>query len=842
MRPMTSLPIESVLDELQRTLESQNRVLVVAPPGAGKSTLLPLSLLNADLSGADTSPQGVIWLLEPRRVAAEQVARRLASTLDENLGESIGLITGDFSKTGKGNRLVVMTEGVLTQKLLSDNEIPECSTIIFDEFHERSLPSDLGLAMAVQCQEFLREDLKLIIMSATLDCTALIDNLGAALIKSEGKSYPVVNEYLIKQAELSLEQNVAKLIQRAYKNHTGDILVFLPGVREIARTETILKETFSDNLLILPLHGQLPNKEQQRAIQPSKQRKIILATDIAKTSLTIDGVTVVIDSCMERQARFNPQTAMDELITVQASQASMVQRAGRAGRTQAGHCYRLLSEEAFQARSAFSQSAIQLSDLTPFSLSLGAWGSFDLDDYILLDKPEQKRYENSLNLLGQLNATDLDNNTKQTINLHGKKLSEFSVHPRLANMLLSIKDPKLVYSACLLAAILTEGDPLYFYQSNSDLTLRLELFKEMSSPSNVPKRYERAEVKYNLTKRILKLTQRLAKKLHVTDLTINSDKAGILCMLAFPDRIAQKRGNGYRLRSGQGVQVLHNDALSHSDYLAVAHTSTQTAFNNSASKQSYIRLASKIDKADIFHFFKDHIHMRSRFEMQSQLMEIKEEKLEALTLSSKISKAPESARLAFIAQEVKKSGLAFLPLKDDALTLLKKLSLAHSLFPDIYPSFEESDLIKDIDNWLVPFIKDGNLKSIPYRDALISRLEWKLQKELKHDFPSSLALPSGRDAAIDYSESPPVVKGKLQEFFGMPISPSIAKGKITLNLHLLSPAQKPLAMTHDLAFFWKEAYPEVRKESRGRYAKHPWPEDPLTAVASSKTKKRMTND
>lgn len=839
MRPMTSLPIESVLDELQRTLESQNRVLVVAPPGAGKSTLLPLSLLDADISGGDTSRQGVIWLLEPRRVAAEQVARRLASTLDENLGESIGLITGDFSKTGKGNRLVVMTEGVLTQKLLSDNEIPECSTIIFDEFHERSLPSDLGLAMAVQCQEFLREDLKLIIMSATLDCTALIDNLAAALIKSEGKSYPVLNEYLIKQAELSLEQNIAKLIQRVYKNHTGDILVFLPGVREIARTETILKETFSDNLLILPLHGQLPNKEQQRAIQPSKQRKIILATDIAKTSLTIDGVSVVIDSCMERQARFNPQTAMDELITVQASQASMVQRAGRAGRTQAGHCYRLLSEEAFQARSAFSQSAIQLSDLTPFSLTLGAWGSFDLDDYILLDKPEQKRYENSLNLLGQLNATDLDNNTKQTINLHGKKLSEFSVHPRLANMLLSIKDPKLVYSACLLAAILTEGDPLYFYQSNSDLTLRLELFKEMSSPSNVPKRYEGAEVKYNLTKRILKLTQRLAKKLRVTDLTINSDKAGILCMLAFPDRIAQKRGNGYRLRSGQGVQVLHNDALSHSDYLAVAHTSTQTAFNNSASKQSYIRLATKIDKADIFHFFKDHIHMRSRFEMQSQLMEIKEEKLEALTLSSKISKAPESARLAFITQEVKKSGLAFLPLKDDALTLLKKLSLAHSLFPDIYPSFEESDLIKDIDNWLVPFIKDGNLKSIPYRDALISRLEWKLQTELKHNFPNSLALPSGRDAAIDYSESPPVVKGKLQEFFGMPISPSIAKGKITLNLHLLSPAQKPLAMTHDLAFFWKEAYPEVRKESRGRYAKHPWPEDPLTAVASSKTKKRM---
>jgi ATP-dependent helicase HrpB len=841
---MTSLPIEYVLDNLNSTLKTQNRVLVVAPPGAGKSTLLPLSLLTSDSVKTDSSKHGEIWLLEPRRVAAEQVARRLADTLGEDLGEHIGLITGDFSKTGKNNRIIVMTEGVLTQKLLHNNEIPECSTIIFDEFHERSLPSDLGLAMAVQCQEYLREDLKLIIMSATLDCAALIDNLDAALIESEGKSYPVENIYVIKQAELSLEQNISKLIQRAYKEHHGDILVFLPGVREISRTHDLLKDSLTSAASILPLHGQLPNKEQQHAIRPSSQsnhRKIILATDIAKTSLTIDGVTVVIDSCMERQARFNSQTAMDELITVQASQASMIQRAGRAGRTQAGQCYRLLSEEAFHTRPPFSQSAIQLSDLTPFSLTLGAWGSFDLNDYILLDKPELKRYENSLNLLNQLNAIDTHQENTQTISNHGKKLSEFSVHPRLANMLLSIQDSKLVYSACLLAAILTEGDPLYFYQSNSDLTLRLELFKEMTSNSNIPKRYEGGEVKYNLTKRILKLTHRLAKKLKVKDIEIRSEKAGILCMLAFPDRIAQKRGNGYRLRSGQGVQVLHNDALTHSDFLAVAHTSTQAAFNNSTAKQTYIRLGTKIEKTDIFQYFKEQITVHSRFEMQSQLMEIQEEKLGALTLIAKTTKAPESARLEFIVQEIRQSGLAFLPLKEDALTLLKKLNLAHELFPDIYPSFKESVLISDLDNWLTPFMKDGNLKNIPYSDALLSRIEWKIQTDLKNDFPSSLTLPSGRNAAIDYSENPPVAKGKLQEFFGMPISPTIAKGKITLNLHLLSPAQKPLAMTHDLAFFWKEAYPEVRKESRGRYAKHPWPENPLTAMASSKTKKRMEN-
>ena len=839
---MTALPIESILPQLHDTLLQQNRVLVVAPPGAGKSTHLPLSLLNQA-----STQQGQIWLLEPRRVAAEQVARRLASALKQTLGESIGLITGDFSKTGKHNQIVVMTEGVFAQKLLNDNEISNCHTVIFDEFHERSLHSDLGLALATQCQEYLRDDLTIIIMSATLDSTALVDRLGAHLLESEGRSFPVTQHYVIKKPELNLEQNISNLIQSALKHHEGDILVFLPGIKEISRTQTLLNDALSPsqtgNTILLPLHGQLANQEQQKVLKPSEQRKVILSTDIAKTSITIEGVTVEIDSGLERQARFNTHNAMDELITVQASQASMIQRAGRAGRIQAGDCYRLLSEEAFNTRPPFSLSAIELSDLTPFSLSLGAWGSFNLDDYLLLNKPDKNRYQNSLSLLHQLDAIDKTDDSQFTLSNHGKTLSAFSIHPRLAHMLNAISDDSLLYSACLVAAILSEGDPLHFQAPNSDLSVRMELFKYQQLNRSLPKYFEDASVKYNLAKRIIKLTQRLAKQLNVSQKTINPEACGILCMLAYPDRLAQKRGNGYRMRSGKGVQVMDGDATKLTDFLAIAHVSSQSSFNSTASQsRNTIRLACDVNKKDIIEYFDEQITSHSRFVMQSQLMEVKEDKLGELVLSSNKVPAEKDAINQYHLQEIKASGLAYLPLKENDLSLLHKLNLAHKTLPDIYPSFEEDRLIKDMDNWLIPFMNGKALKNIPYMDALLSRIDWSLQTQLKQDFPSSLPLPSGRNATIDYSHTPPVVKAKLQECFGLNQSPTIAKGQITLNVHLLSPAQKPLAMTHDLAFFWKEAYPEVRKENRGRYAKHPWPEDPLTAVASSKTKKRMEKD
>jgi ATP-dependent helicase HrpB len=842
MRSMTALtnksalPIEAVLPELHSALETHKRVLVVAPPGAGKSTLLPLSLLKSEWLA-----DGEIWLLEPRRIAAEQVARRLANTLNEELGNTVGLITGDFSKTHKSNTLVVMTEGVLAQRLLRDNDIPNCKAIIFDEFHERNLQSDLGLALATQCQDYLRDDLKLIIMSATLDSSTLVEKLGAQLIESQGRSYPVDIQYAIKQAELSLEQNINKLVQQALKQHQGDILVFLPGIKEISRTQQLLEDRFSSgetqkHFCVFPLHGQLQSRDQQAVLKPNNQRKIILATDIAKTSLTIEGVTVVIDCGLERQARFNTQNAMDELVTVQASQASMIQRAGRAGRLQAGHCYRLLSEEAFISRSSFSQCAIQLSDLTPFALTLGSWGSFNVSEYFLLDLPDANRYEKSLQLLTQLNATTSSDTEQKTLSSHGKSLSEFPIHPRLAHMLLSVKNNNDKYSACLLAAILSEGDPLYFKFPNSDLTVRLELFKQ----SNLPKQFEGGDVRYRLAKRIKVLAKRLANKIQVNNFDIDSERAGLLCMLAYPDRIAQKRGNGYRLSNGQGAQLLDKDALKSSDFLAVAQVSKQSAFNGATvHAKSVIRLGCLLTKQLIEEYYADQITPQSSYVMQTQLMEIKEYKLGALVISSQKEKAPATAINDFILQEVRNKGLAYLPLSQAHIAVLNKLTIAHELMPNAYPSFEESVLINCLEKWLLPFLNGKALKSIPFDDALLSRINWAVQTQLKKDLPASIALPSGRNASIDYSQNPPVVKAKLQECFGMATSPTIAQGKVTINLHLLSPAQKPLAMTHDLAFFWKQAYPEVRKENRGRYAKHPWPEDPLTAVASALTKKRM---
>jgi ATP-dependent helicase HrpB len=831
-----ALPIEAVLTELHNSLTTHKRVLVVAPPGAGKSTLLPLSLLTSDWLG-----DGEIWLLEPRRIAAEQVARRLASTLKEELGNTIGLITGDFSKTHRNNKLIVMTEGVLAQRLLKENDIPNCKAVIFDEFHERNLQSDLGLALATQCQDYLRDDLKLIIMSATLDSKVLIEKLDAQLIESQGRSYPVDIQYVIKQAELSLEQNITTLIRQALKQHQGDILVFLPGIKEISRTQTLLEDRFSasdkqQQFVIFPLHGQLQSKDQQVVLKPCDQRKIILATDIAKTSLTIEGVTAVIDCGLERQARFNSQNAMDELVTVQASQASMIQRAGRAGRIQAGYCYRLLSEEAFISRPSFSQCAIQLSDLTPFALTLGSWGSFDVNDYFLLDLPDANRYEKSVQLLTQLNATENSDTDQKILNSHGKLLSEFPIHPRLANMLLSIKHNNDKYTACLLAAILSEGDPLYFKFSNSDLSVRLELFTQ----SNLPKQFEGGEVKYRLAKRIQILAKRLANKLQVTNFNIDSEKSGLLCMLAYPDRIAQKRGNGYRLSNGQGAQLIDKDALTANDFLAVAQVSKQAAFNGATvHAKSIIRLGCQLTKQLIEEYYSDQIILHSRFEMLNQLMEIKEYKLGALVISSRKEKAPAAAINQFILQQVRDKGLVYLPFSQTDMKLLDKLTLAHELMPHIYPSFEETILINSLELWLLPFLNGTPLKSIAFSDVLLSRIDWAIQTQLKKDLPTSIALPSGRNANIDYSQNPPVVKAKLQECFGMTASPTIAQGQVTINLHLLSPAQKPLAMTHDLAFFWQQAYPQVRKENRGRYAKHPWPEDPLTAVASALTKKKM---
>ncbi len=833
MPHMTSLPIQDILAPIQDALIENSRLIVMAPPGAGKSTLLPLHLLDAQWLNDKQ-----IWLLEPRRLAAEMVARRLAHSLNEELGATIGLMTGEFSKIAAHNKLVVMTEGILSQRLLKDNDIPQCAVILFDEFHERNVQTDLGLALAVQCQEYLREDLKIVLMSATLDSDALQTALNAKVLISEGRSFNVDVCYLppklIRNQPPFLSQQVNLAIGRALQHERGDILVFLPGVKEIRQCQKILEDRENSDLKVVPLHGQLNWQQQQQALKSDGPQKIILATDIAKTSLTLTKVTVVIDSGLERQAQFNSRQQMDELVTIKASQASAIQRTGRAGRVQAGICYRLYSETDFLARPPFSDKSIELCDSAQIAVNLASWGSLDLNDYFLLDQPNPKRWQNSLALLEQLNITH-----EAALTPHGKAISRLPLHPRLAHMIIEAKSLNLAYTACFVAAILSEGDPLHFdFQTghNSDLELRLQLFQGAS----IPHGFAQAQVNHKVALRIKKLAQKLMSQLHIKPNTLDEHSAGLLIMLAYPERVAQLRGQGYRLRSGQGCNLLPNEAINLSDFLAVAHISVNKQ-HGQTSGQNFVRLAASVKLHVIKNLFEHHFQTRNIFELtaQNKLQCIEQTHLGALLISEKTTAASSDQTLQYKLQRIKEKGLEELTFKTDDQTLLARLNLAHAHFPQRYPSFAPSVLIEELDDWLVPFINKGAIEKVDLSVALLSRLEWSLQNQLNQDFPHTYSLPTGRNASIDYTQTPPVIRAKLQECFGLAQSPTVAQGRITLNLHLLSPAQRPLAMTQDLAFFWKEAYPQVRKESRGRYAKHPWPEDPLSATASVLTKRRL---
>lgn len=827
---MNALPINHILPEVVAQISQHNRLVVQAPPGAGKSTQLPLAFIDHSYSGA-------IWLLEPRRLAAEQVARRLASSLGQDVGEAIGLITGERRKLSDKNRIIVMTEAILTQRLIKENDIPDCAMVIFDEFHERNLETDLGLALVLQCQSYLREDLKLILMSATLDSGELAKRLSCPMVTSEGRSFDVAIHYLPQTESTFLTHAIKNAVLTAINNQRqdieNDILVFLPGIKEIQQCHRLLGESFATELdqkklVIEPLHAGLTAEQQQAVIAAKGPQKIILATDIAKTSLTLPRVSVVIDSGLERINQFNVRQGMDELITVKASQASAIQRCGRAGRVQAGTCYRLYSEEDFQRRPAFSTYAIERSDLAPLCLTLAAWGSLDISEYEFLTLPDETRMSRSKALLQHLNALDED-----VITQHGNALALLGAHPRLGHMMIQAQKWELGYTACILAALLSEGDPLNFDEPNSDLNLRMQLFEQEHTPSF----FEGAKVNQNIAQRIRKQAKKFATISNIKIKRIQSKETHRLVMLAYPDRIAQKRGKGYRLRTGQGCQLHNLDHMRHSEFLAVGFIQQSQQAGQHA--QSIIRLACTTDKATVQAIFNDQLKKTSELKLSEKqsLNEISQIKLGELILEETIQPASKDSRKHYDLQQFKQQGLDYLPKSEVHTALLCRLNLAHELFPERFPDFSETALKDDADHWLAPFLETDALTQIDFQQAFLSRVEWSEQQQLNALLPTSFTLPVGRQATIDYTQTPPVIKAKLQECFGLAQSPTIANGKITLNLHLLSPAQRPLAMTQDLAFFWREAYPDVRKENRGRYAKHPWPEDPLNAQASSHTKR-----
>lgn len=808
---MTQLPIFAVLDDLRSALAQNPRVLLQAPPGAGKSTQSPLALLDAPwLAGKQ------IWLLEPRRLAAANVARQLAANLGEKLGERIGLLTRHDKHIGPNNKILVMTEGLLSRRLLENQEIPECGLIIFDECHERHLQTDLGLALACQCQELLREDLKILLMSATLD-ERWAETFSAQKITSEGRQYPISYRYLGRQHNERLEDAMASALRSICNEQTGHILVFLPGVPEIRRLQNRLQDIYGDNSdkRILPLHGQLTPAEQQQALAPCEQQKIILATAVAQTSLTIEGISAVLDSGLERYAALNPRTGLDELVTRSVSRATAEQRAGRAGRTAAGTCYRLWSQESEASFAAQPPAEIETVDLSGLALALASWGDCDPAQYLWLTPPHAMRWQQSTELLGQLDAQQGGRITSS-----GEAMARFPLHPRLAHMLIRGQEQQQASTACAIAALLEEGDPLRSEHPDTRIANRLHLLEGGHDASASPGALQR--IKQNFV--------RLKKMLNATG-PLQPEACGELLLFAYPDRLAQKRGEGYRLRNGRGISVRDNDASARHEFLVVAQT-----FNNDA-----LRLAAPISLERIRELLSAQIVEQIVVqEKNGQLHPRAQEQLGALVLSEKhVPLGADDIRNHWC-RVLQSEGLQRLNWDDSSRNLLKRLQLFSAHNPEV-PSFDEADLSADAAQWLGPFI-EKNLEQIPLQQALMARLPWDKHASFKQQLPEFFCLPSGRETPIDYSADLPVVEAKLQECFGLLNSPKLLNNRLPLRISMLSPGKVPLAISTDLEHFWRNVYPEVRKENRGRYNKHPWPEDPFSAEATGKTNRQLRNE
>ncbi|GAA5442555.1 ATP-dependent RNA helicase HrpB [Microbulbifer sp. NBRC 101763] len=851
---MPELPIHSVLPELLEALETHSNVVLQAPPGAGKTTVVPLALLDSVwLRGKN------IIMLEPRRLAARTAAARMASQLGEKAGETVGYQVRGERRTSGRTRILVVTEGILTRLLQSDPELSKTALVIFDEFHERSLQADLSLALCLQSQEYLREDLKLLVMSATLETDAVAEILGQApVVASEGRSYPVSVEYLDRREELKDERQLPQLMTRkileCISNDTGSLLAFLPGVGEIRQVEATLGERFAEephkfsDIIIVPLYGDLTREQQDQAIAPAKpgMRKIVLATNVAETSLTIEGVHSVVDSGLMRESRFDPNTGMNRLITSRISQASAIQRSGRAGRLSAGHCLRLWSKERQNALSTKNTPEILRSDLAPVALELAQWGVTDAEELLWLAPPPPGPMAQAQELLQQLGALD----SKLRITRHGSTLLSLGCHPRLAHMMIHSFKWGLQQQACLMAALLSERD-IFRGEArwDRDISKRIEVLQERSKGR---------EVDQGAIQRIRQQSRawrtqldKLTSNQSVSTLSIDSvDHAGVLLGLSYPDRIAISRRDGSRrflLANGRGAHFTHDDALALCDYLVIAEL-------DGKGRDARIQLAAPISETSLRGCFDDLIKQQTSVDWNESSG--RAEAVTRITLGSLVLKqqaardVPEGLLSCALLGAIRKKGLALLPWGKDASQLRSRVEFLRQceLGPDLLsdtplPDWSDAALLAHLEDWLLPHLQGFNkleqLKQLNLFTILLGQLTWPHQKRLEELAPSHFTVPSGSRIQINYEGSPPVLAVRLQELFGMAQTPAILDGRFPLMIHLLSPAKRPVQITRDLANFWANTYQEVKKELRIKYQKHYWPDDPLTAIATSKTKKRM---
>ena len=823
VKPLLSqnaLPVDEALPGLCAALAKGRNAVLVAPPGAGKTTHVPLALLHEPWLRS-----GKILVLEPRRLAARAAALRMAFLLGEKVGETVGLRVRFDTKVSKRTQIEVMTEGVFTRALLDDPELKNVAAVLFDEFHERSLDADLGLALALDAQRGLREDLRILAMSATLDgarvARLLVD---APIIESKGRAFPVETRYLGRDARAPIDRQMADAILRALGDEDGSVLAFLPGAAEIRRTANLLSEKISDRKThIAPLYGALDARVQDETISPAPkgERKVVLATSIAETSLTIEGVRIVIDSGLSRVPRFEPSVGLTRLETVRVSRASADQRRGRAGRTESGVCYRLWSEPETNSLAPFATPEILAADLTNLVLDLAVWGVNDPASLPWLDPPPAPALSEARILLRELGAINEDGRISE----RGKKLARFPLHPRLAAMVVEAADEDKALLAAEIAAVVSErglgGD-------DTDLSHRIEQFRRDKSS-----RAEEAR----------RLARNWAEAAGGDMRNSPALSAGVLLALAYPDRVSKarpgKRGE-FLLANGRGAAMEAANSLAKEPMLAIAELT-------GAASGGRILLAARLAEKDFEGHFQDRIVEATEVVFDPAAMAVRARavrRYEAILLSDhpkKLEMNEETARA--LAEGIAKAGLHRLPWSKAIEQWLARVRFMRRVEGEPWPDLSDEHLAATIGDWLAPYLIDktslAEISSDTLATALYALLPPDLARRLNKETPTHFTAPTGSQFAIDYETDEPAVSVRVQELFGTREHPMLG-GKIPLTFHLLSPAHRPIQTTKNLPAFWQGSWAEVRRDMRGQYPKHPWPENPLEAPPTRRAKPRGT--
>ncbi len=838
---MIKLPIDDTLPVLLESFRNHQNLILHAPPGAGKTTRVPLALL--DIIPSET---GRIIMLEPRRIAAVSAAGWMARSLGEEVGQTVGYSIRFDNRTSKNTRIEVVTEGILTRRIQSDPGLAGVALVIFDEFHERSIHADLGLALCREVQQ-LRTDLKILIMSATLDVqplSKLLDN--APVISSEGRCFSVDMKYLDDKGHARLSQRVAAAVVRAVNETEGDILAFLPGSGEIRACAAQLAESgiVKQNVMLCQLYGDLPIAEQQKAIQSGPYRKIVLATSIAETSLTIDGVRTVIDCGVSRRLQYDPGNGLNRLVTVRESRASAEQRAGRAGRTAPGVCYRLYTTHTLHAMAPHTPPEICVTDLSQLLLELAAWGVADPMQLGWLDAPPAAAQESARRLLVEL---DLFDASGRITNL-GREVVRMPLHPRLGRLLLRSRELHCPGLGCRVAALLSERDLFRFDAGNgltpassSDIADRLEAMSYWRSSGGNDRKMDLSAVKS-----VERVARQLRQFMNLPETeerwSCDDDRIPRLLLSAYPERLARRRtlGGGYLLAGGRGARISERSGVRTPEYIVAV------ALDAGSQAEAIIHLAAEIPESVIRDERSGHVKSEMTVSWDDREQRVTAQRLERLgsiQLSAQTVVPTAAQAVPAVIGALRAAGLKLLSLNEAVSQLQGRLMLLHTVFPERdWPDASDAVLCDTLEKWLAPYLEGVNtarkLSQLDIADILRQGLDYRQQRELDELAPTHLSVPSGSKIRIDYSGEIPVLAVKLQELFGLAVGPTLCNGRIPVLLHLLSPAGRPIQVTRDLRGFWDGSYQQVKKELKGRYPKHPWPDDPWSAAPTRRLKPR----